>query len=103
MILTPDFVKHSIDQYNSKMERERQEKMVAKIIEASNYIARVGRQGQGDHLMIGQDYLDEMIKGKTINELFGDENFKVYREPIKEPINRIISDIDPYGEENWEK
>ena len=101
MILTPDFVKNSIENYNNKMNREREQQatLVAKILAASNVIAKAGRQGQGNRIMVGEDYLDRLTKNTTMDELFGyNENFKVY----KEPINRIISDVDPYGEENWE-
>jgi hypothetical protein len=101
MILTPDLVKHSIEQYNSRMEREQQEKLVAKILEASNVIAKAGRQGQANHILLGQEKLDEITKATTLDELFGyNDKFKVYVDPTK--TKRIVSDIDPYGEENWE-
>jgi len=95
MILTPEFVKNSIENYNNKMDREREQQatLVAKILAASNVIAKAGRQGQANHIILGKD----SPFTRTLNTYTNTwEDYK------PKEIKRIVSALDPYGEENWE-
>ena len=38
----------------------------------------------------------------TINKFYFDFTYNSKNEIIKKEINRVYSDIDPYGEENWD-
>ncbi len=100
MILTPLFVKNSIDNYNNKMNKDREQQaiLVGKINAAANIIAKSGRR-VGAASYINGEYIKDLCMPFT-REL--DPKTNTWRDYKPKEVKRIVSALDPYGEENWE-